>query len=187
MIKLCTCDHKKSRLNSASFIHIKFVWIGEKLCLQIVRYEVGAKIHRCSCTACAEEKVANHRNIQWWQMMFQKGRTNIHDNSCKRVTTSTMLDKTVQWEHALFKDDHHLTITYMWWEIAAQLSHKASEATIVCALQQLEMQKNCAYWVPQQLKEKHWKTCIGVIFNFLTQYKENGNDLFEWIITGNES
>ncbi len=35
--------------------------------------------------------------------------------------------------------------------------------------------------------EEHQKNCMGVALNFLTQYKEDGNDLLEQIITSAES
>ncbi len=71
-------------------------------------------------------------------------------------------------------------------ELAARFPHEAGDATMVCALQQLKMQKVCTHWVPQQLVEKYQKNCMAVVFNFLTEYK-NGNDLLEQIITNNES
>ncbi len=42
--------------------------------------------------------------------------------------------------HALLKDDHHLTITDMQQEMVACFSHEPDKATMIRALQQLEMQ-----------------------------------------------
>ncbi len=53
--------------------------------------------------------------------------------------------------------------------------------------QQFEMQKVCACWVPRQLTEEYLKNHSGVALNFLTQYKADGNDLLEWIVTSDES
>ncbi len=41
--------------------------------------------------------------------------------------------------------------------------------------------------VPRQLMEDNQKNCVVVAHNFLNQYKEDGSDLLEWIITGDES
>ncbi len=70
--------------------------------------------------------------------MFQEKRTNIHTDDSRGWQSST-LDETVPYEYAVFKDSHHLTITDMQWEMARHFSHKASEATVVHALQQLKM------------------------------------------------
>ncbi len=40
-------------------------------------------------------------------------------------------------------------------EMAACFSHKANKATIVHALQQLKIQKDCVCWVTQQLMKEH--------------------------------
>ncbi len=48
-----------------------------------------------------------------------------------------MLDETVWFVHFFLEDDHHLTITDMWQEMAAHFSYEAGEAKIVHALQQL--------------------------------------------------
>ncbi len=115
--------------------------------------------------------------------MFWEGRTNM--NKCKRQV-STKLDETVQCVHAILKADHPLTITEKGQKMAACFSHKTCKATMLCALH-LEMWKVCALWVPWQLIVEHRKNWMEVALNFLTHYKEDGNDLLEWIITGVES
>ncbi len=57
--------------------------------------------------------------------------------------------------------------------MAAHFSHKASEATTVRALQQLEMRKVCLRCVPQQLTE-HQKSCMGVELTSLLSTREMG-------------
>ncbi len=69
--------------------------------------------------------------------------------------------------------------------MAGCFSHKASDVTIVHALQQLKMQKVCARWIRRQLTE-HQKNIMGVALDFLTQYREDRNDLLKQKITGNE-
>ncbi len=71
--------------------------------------------------------------------------------------------------------------------MAAHFSHKARKATIVRALQQLKVCKFCTHWVLRHLTEKRRKNCVGVALNYLTQNKEDGNDLLKLIITGDES
>ncbi len=44
------------------------------------------------------------------------------------------------------------------------------------------MQKVCMHWVPRQLMEEHQKNHMRVTLNFLTQYKEDENDLLEQTI-----
>ncbi len=69
--------------------------------------------------------------------------------------------------------DSQMHFTRSWWG-----------AAIVYALQQLEMGKIYVGWIPRQLMDEHWKNCLGVAFNFLTQYEKEGNDLLQRIITG---
>ncbi len=105
----------------------------------------SAKIHHRLCTVNKQENVMNFRNIQQWQSVFQKGRTNIHDNR-HNGCQSIILDETVRCIHTLLKNDRHLlllTCDERW----QQFSYKASKTTIVPALQQLMMQKVCTQWV----------------------------------------
>ncbi len=46
----------------------------------LIENNSGAKIHCHLCSIYGENNVMNLKNIQQWQSMFQKGRTNIHDN-----------------------------------------------------------------------------------------------------------
>ncbi len=78
--------------------------------------------------------------------------------------------------HTLLEDDCHLTITAVRWEMLAHFLHKPVEATIVCGLQELEMQKDCALRISLELMEEHQKNRTVVVLNFLTQYEELGND-----------
>ncbi len=94
-----------------------------------------------------------------------------------------MLDETVGCIYIHLEDDHRLTVTNMQREMAAHFTHKAVEATTVCALQQLKMGKVYAHWLLRQLMEKHRKNCMGTELNFISQYKEDGKDLLERIIT----
>ncbi len=71
-----------------------------------------------------------------------------------------------------FPKTHHI-----WWNTAGCFSHKASEATIVHALQQLKMQKVWVWSVPRQLVKEYWKNCMGAALNFLTQHEEDENYL----------
>ncbi len=98
-----------------------------------------------------------------------------------------MLDGTVWCVCALLEDNCCLTITDTRQEMAACFSHEAGRTTVVCALQQLKMWKVFTLWVPRQLTEEHWKNLVGLALNFLTQYEEDGNDLLERIIIGDES
>ncbi len=67
------------------------------------------------------------------------------------------------------------------------LSHEVDKATIVRALQQLEMLKVWTYRAPQKLAEEHWKNGMTVASNFLIQYQQDGNDFLKWIIIEDES
>ncbi len=116
----------------------------------------GAAIHLHLCSTYGEENAMNLKNVQHWQLMFWEGRKNIHDNKHEGWST-LMLDGTVWCIHTLLKDDYYLTITDLWWEVAACFSHKASEPLEVHVLQQLEMWKVCMCWVPQQSVEEHRK------------------------------
>ncbi len=101
------------------------------------------------------------------------------------LTPSAMLREIVRCVHAFLEDNHLLTITDIQWKMAAHFHTKSAKQEIVQALQQFEMWKVCACWVTQQLTEE--QNCMGVAFNFLTQDKEDRNDLLERIITGDES
>ncbi len=81
------------------------------------------------------------RNIQQWHSMFWEGRTDSHNEH--EGLLSMMLDKAMQCVHFLLNDNHCFTITDMQREMAKHFSHKAGGATIVHALQQLNMQKVC--------------------------------------------
>ncbi len=72
-------------------------------------------------------------------------------------------------------------------EMTLHFSHETGKATIVGALLQLEMREVYMCKVPQQLTEEQQKNCIGAALNSLTQYVDDGNDLLERIITGEES
>ncbi len=74
-----------------------------------------AEIHRRYCYTFREENIMKLRNVQWWQLMLQEGRTNIHNNECKGWP-STTLDKTEWYVYAFLEDNCYLTITDMWWD-----------------------------------------------------------------------
>ncbi len=153
------------------------------VCFSTIENNSGAKTRRCLWTVDGEENVMNLKNIQW--SVFWGGRTNIDDEH--KEWLSRMLDEIVWCVCSLLKDDCRLTITDMQREIAAHFSHEAGKATIVCTLQQLVIWKVCAGWASQQLMEEHWKNQTGAALNFPAQYKEDGNDLPQWIITSDGS
>ncbi len=117
--------------------------------------------------------------------MFWGGRTNIHNDESEEWR-STMLDETVQCVHTLLRQSSS-HFSDMWQEMVVCFSHEASEATMVCALQELEIWKVCVHWVLWQLTEECQNNCMGMALNFLIQYKEDGIDLLEQIITTDKS
>ncbi len=59
----------------------------------------------------------------------------------------------------------------------------ARRATIYRTLmEELELRKVCAWWVPKQLIEEHQKNCMRTALTFLQQYEQHGNGLLEWIL-----
>ncbi len=98
------------------------------------------------------------------------------------------MEETVQCVRALLNKDHRYTVTDLQREMLLCFSHEASRGTIYTVLtEQLEMSKVCACWVPRQLTDEHRKNQLASTLQFLTQYNEQGNDLIERIVTGDET
>ncbi len=79
----------------------------------------------------------NRRNVLQWQLMFQKGRTDIHNDECKRVTEHAVRQNCGM--RTLFLKMNVISLSLICDEMATHFSRETGEATIVCALQQLEM------------------------------------------------
>ncbi len=97
------------------------------------------------------------------------------------------MEETVRRVRTLLDEDRWYTVTNLQREMSLRFSYEASHSTIHTALtEQLEMLKVCARWVPRQLTGEHRKNRLASALQFLTQYNEQGNDLIERIVTGDE-
>ncbi len=67
-------------------------------------------------------------------------------------------------------------------KMATQYSYFECHCTYILT-NELEIRKVCAHWVPRELSNLHWKERMGVALEFLTVYQEEGDALFDCIIT----
>jgi len=161
------------------------------------KFEVRAVIRYF--TATGDDASAIHRKIhevygdvisiqmvRRWRQQFLDGRTDVSDEPRSGRPSEINAD-TINTVRFLIESDRRCTeaeIERYFDEVACNhLSH----GTIVKIIhEELEMSKVCARWVPKLLTDEHKKNRMAAAIDLLSLYCEEGEKLFDRIVTGDE-
>lgn len=141
----------------------------------------AAEIHRELCLVYGPA-IMSEGKVRKWCRDFQNGRTNVHDEE-RSGRPSIQTDDIVDQVNQKLRCDRRLTIS----ALANELPHVARTSIYRIVTEQLGYHKLCARWVPKMLTDQHkeQRMCSGR--KFLDRYRQDGDDLFSHIVTGDET
>jgi hypothetical protein len=126
--------------------------------------------------------VMNWQNVIKWCCQFSKGRTDVYDEQ-RSIKPSLISDDLLQ------KTEEE--IRAIWCGTIRKLHHvipEVSKTTIHEAMtEKLGYRKLCAHWVPKILMDDHKTKQMGSTLKFLMCYAQEGDELLDSIVTGDET
>lgn len=124
----------------------------------------------------------NQRNVTKWCKRFDEGRTDVHDEKRSgrpTVKTADLISKVDDF----IRQDRRITLENL------QKAFPCVCKTVLYEIvtEDLAYHKICARWVPRKLTDQHKKNRMASALSFLTQYHEDGDEIFDRIVTGDET
>ncbi len=112
-----------------------------------------------------------------------------HDEERSDWLSTAVNEETVNIMRAILKEDCCYTLDDFHHKMMKQYSNIECRRTSMFNIltNELEMRKVCVCWIPQKLLYLHWKERMGIALEFLTMNWEEGDALFDCIITGDET
>lgn len=140
-----------------------------------------AEIYRQICDIYGPHAMSDGQVRQWCRL-FREGRENIHDEvRCGPPTVIT--DRLVDEVNAKIRENRRLTIS----ELSLQFPNVSRSVIYEIVTEKLGYKKLCARWVPKMLTDAHKQKRLASAENFLHRFETQGDELFEHIITGDET
>lgn len=126
--------------------------------------------------------VMNEASVRKWCIMFNGGRTNVHDEE-RSGRPSVVTDELKRRIEEKIQEDRRFTIdglSLFFPEISRTVLY-----TIVS--EDLAYKKVCARWVPRILTDEHKQKRMGAALTFLIRYDKDGEQFLNHIVTGDET
>lgn len=141
----------------------------------------AAEIHRELCLVYGPE-IMSDKQVRKWCREFKNGHTNVHDEQ-QSGRPSTRTDKIVDQVNQKLRSNRRLTISGL-----ANAFPNVPRTTIYrIVTEHLGYHKLCARWVPKMLTDQHKEQRMRSARQFLERYRQDGDDLFSHIVTGDET
>jgi len=141
----------------------------------------AAQIHRELCLVYGPT-VMSEGKVRQWCRDFKNGRTNVHDGE-RSGRPIIQTDEIVQQVDQELRSDRRSTINAL--AVKFPLVGRTTIYTIVT--EKLGYHKLCARWVPKMLTDQHKEQRMSSGRAFLDRYRQDGDDLFSHIVTGDET
>jgi len=120
--------------------------------------------------------------VRKWCVMFKNGRTNVHDEE-RSGRPSIQTDEIVSEVDQKLRSDRRLTIS----ALAEEFPTLGRTTVYKIVTESLGYHKLCARWVPKMLTDQHKQQRMASARAFLDRYRQDGDDLFAHIVTGDET
>ncbi|KAL4119599.1 hypothetical protein QTP88_012398 [Uroleucon formosanum] len=120
--------------------------------------------------------------VRQWCRDFKNGRTNVHDEE-RSGRPSVQTDEIVSLVDQKLRSDHRLTIS----ALADEFPNLGRTTVYTIVTEKLGYHKLCARWVPKMLTDQHKEQRMSSGREFLNRYRQDGDDLFFHIVTGDET
>jgi [histone H3]-lysine36 N-dimethyltransferase SETMAR len=141
----------------------------------------AAEIHRELCLVYGPT-VMSEGKVRQWCRDFKTGRTNVHDEE-RSGRPSMQTDEIVSLVDQKLRCDRRLTIS----ALADEFPHLGRTTVYTIVTEKLGYHKLCARWVPKMLTDQHKEQRMSSGREFLNRYRQDGDDLFSHIVTGDET
>jgi histone-lysine N-methyltransferase SETMAR len=120
--------------------------------------------------------------VRQWCRDFKNGRTNIQDKE-RSGRPSSQTDEIVSLMDQKLRFDHWLTIS----ALADEFPNLRRTTIYTIFIEKLGYHKLCARWVPKMLTGQHKEQRMSSGREILNRYRQDGDDLFSHIVTGDET
>jgi hypothetical protein len=117
-----------------------------------------------------------------WIEKFSQGRSKIADDSRSVRPVEIATEATVQLVEELIREDRRITIDSV--VTALRCSHGLAYSIMN---DRLKLQEVCARWLPREPKDLEKMNGIGLSLQHLLRYADEGEDIFNRIVTRDES
>lgn len=126
--------------------------------------------------------VMNEASVRKWCIMFNDGRTNVHDEE-RSGRPSVVTDELKGRIERKIQEDRRFTIDGLH-EFFPEISRTVLYEIVSG---ELGYKKISARWVPRLLSEEHKTKRMGAALTFLSRYHQDGDELLNRIVTGDET
>jgi hypothetical protein len=126
---------------------------------------------------CMLSKVVNN-----WVEKFSQGHSKVTDDAQPGCPVEIVTEATVQWVEELIRADRRITID----SVATALGHSTGLSHRIMH-DRLKFQKVGTWWVARELKDQEKMNRMGLSLQHPLQYAYEGDDMLNWIVTGDKS
>lgn len=149
--------------------------------------ENGAQIHR-NLTSVYGERCMSLQMVRKWVEQFKNGRVDVHDLQRSGRPTDVNNNDSVAAVLSEIQDNRRVTIYEIKHSLQENYCIDISIGSIHTIIhRELLMRKVCARWVPRNLTEAHKTQRIEAAREFFQRFQVFGDELFNQIVTGDES
>lgn len=120
--------------------------------------------------------------VRQWCRDFKNGQTNVHDED-RSGRPSRKIDGIVTLLDQKLQSDRRFTIS----ALADQFSYLGRTTVYTNFTEKLGYHKLCARLISKMLTDQHKEQRISSGREFLNRYRQDGDDLFSHIVTGDET
>jgi histone-lysine N-methyltransferase SETMAR len=128
------------------------------------------------------DKCLSRKAVHSWVEKFSQGRSKIVDEVRSGRPVQIATDASVQRVEEMIRGDRRVTID----SVAAAIGCSHGSAYSIMH-DRLKFKKVCSRWVPRQLTDEHKMNRLGLSLQHLCRYADEGEDMLNRIITGDES
>ena len=124
----------------------------------------------------------SEEKVRQWCRSFKDGRTNVHDEE-RSGRPGVADDGLIERVNSKIQDDRRFTIT----ELSENFPEVSRTVLFEIVTERLGYRKVCARWIPKLLTEVHKENRLRAAQLFLERYHREGDELFSYIVTGDET
>lgn len=126
--------------------------------------------------------VMNESSVRKWCLMFNEGRTSVHDGD-RSGRPSLVTDELKAKVEEKIQENRRFNLDSLN-EFFPQISRSLLHEVVT---DHLGYKKMCARWVPKVLTDAHKTKRMGAALEFLTLYDQDGEHFLNRIVTGDET
>lgn len=141
----------------------------------------AAEIHRQICEVYGPNAMSDSK-VRKWVRAFNDGRENVHDEP-RSGRPSIITEDLIKAVEEKIYENRRFTIS----SLALEFPNVGRTTLHKIVSENLQFHKLCSRWVPRLLTEEHQKKRMACSLDFLERYHDEGDQLLERIVTGDET